>query len=132
MPGVYAPQQWDLAGCCVGVKRSENTFDKQQLKAGDLLIGLESNGLHSNGFSLVRKVLGLDGEDWMEDKCPWNEKELLADELLKPTRIYVNALLELASSNKVKALAHITGGGITENLPRVLPKGINATIVSST
>ncbi|CAD5229451.1 unnamed protein product [Bursaphelenchus okinawaensis] len=129
MPGVYQKDQWDLAGCCVGVKeRSAPTlplFD--QMKEGDVIIGVESNGVHSNGFSLIRKILKQNGLT-VASRCPWDETKTFGDELLKPTKLYAKALLELINQNLVKGAAHITGGGLQENVPRVLPKHLAAQI----
>uniref|UniRef100_A0A915DUF5 phosphoribosylformylglycinamidine cyclo-ligase n=1 Tax=Ditylenchus dipsaci TaxID=166011 RepID=A0A915DUF5_9BILA len=118
MPGVYGPNQWDLAGCCVGAR--ESTWPElpltSQVEEGDVLIGLTSNGLHSNGFSLVRKVMQSSGFS-VTDPCPWDDSISLGHSLLQPTKIYVKDLLKLSISGHIKAMAHITGGGILENLP---------------
>uniref|UniRef100_A0A914CW69 Trifunctional purine biosynthetic protein adenosine-3 n=1 Tax=Acrobeloides nanus TaxID=290746 RepID=A0A914CW69_9BILA len=129
MPGVYRSDQWDVAGCCIGAK--EKSWPKlplvQTVKEGDLLIGIASSGLHSNGFSLVRKIFEQNGVSY-EEKCPWNLDTTLGEEILTPTKIYVNPILSLIKEGHLKAVAHITGGGITENLPRVLPDGLVARI----
>jgi phosphoribosylformylglycinamidine cyclo-ligase len=124
MPGMYAAQDYDLAGFCVGVVEKEAIIDGGDVSSGDVLIGLASSGPHSNGYSLIRKIVertrgNLD--DVLDGKP-------LAEWLLAPTRIYVKPLLSLFGTVKVRALAHITGGGLTENLPRVMPAGTRARI----
>ena len=125
MPGMYAAGEYDLAGFCVGVVEKSSILDGSRVQAGDKLIGLASSGPHSNGYSLIRKILaragGFDGAS-LSGGSP------LADSLMAPTRIYVKTLLDLMRTVPVHALAHITGGGITENLPRVLPQGLAADI----
>lgn len=124
MPGMYAPGDYDLAGFCVGIVEKAAIVDGRRVQPGDRLIGLASSGPHANGYSLIRKILeraGLGLETEVEGKS-------LADWLLAPTRIYVKPLLELMKSVEVRAIAHVTGGGITENLPRVLPPGAMAQI----
>jgi phosphoribosylformylglycinamidine cyclo-ligase len=124
MPGMYSEGDYDLAGFCVGVVDKDNMLDGSQVAAGDCLIGLASSGPHSNGYSLIRKVLEFSGAS-LDDRLGNNS---LGDALLAPTRIYVKALLELLASQTVHGLAHITGGGLTENLPRVMPQGTCASI----
>ena len=127
MPGMYSEGDYDLAGFCVGVVDKDNMLDGSQVGAGDCLIGLASSGPHSNGYSLIRKVLEVSGaslSDSLGDKT-------LGDALLEPTRIYVKALLDMLSKLPVHGLAHITGGGLTENLPRVMPESTVATIDAS-
>jgi phosphoribosylformylglycinamidine cyclo-ligase len=130
MPDVYKENEYDLAGFIVGVVEKQRVLTGKDIKPRDKIIGLASNGLHSNGFSLVRKVLE-------KNKIALSDKIdgiVLADELLRPTRIYVKAILKLLnrySKNNVKALAHITGGGIPGNLSRVLPHGTHAVIYKS-
>jgi phosphoribosylformylglycinamidine cyclo-ligase len=117
MPGMYAAGDYDLAGFSVGIVEKSAIIDGSAVQAGDVLIGLGSSGPHSNGYSLIRKILEVSGSklsDMLEDRS-------LADWLLAPTHIYVKPLLSLCSQLPVHALAHITGGGLTENLPRVLP-----------
>ncbi|MGZ8185390.1 MAG: phosphoribosylformylglycinamidine cyclo-ligase [Methylobacter sp.] len=127
MPGMYADGEYDLAGFCVGIVEKSKVLDGSQVKAGDKLIGLASSGPHSNGYSLIRKILARSGSALTD---PFNDYSLgLA--LLEPTKIYVKSLLSLFDKVPVHALAHITGGGLTENLPRVLPTGINAHITLS-
>ncbi|WP_299005873.1 phosphoribosylformylglycinamidine cyclo-ligase [uncultured Shewanella sp.] len=124
MPGMYEGEDYDLAGFCVGVVEKEGVIDGSKVKAGDALIALASSGPHSNGFSLIRKVLEVSGADpltLLDDKP-------LIDHLIEPTRIYVKSLLKLIESSSVHAMAHITGGGFWENIPRVLPDDCKAII----
>ena len=122
MPGMYGAEDYDLAGFCVGVVEKGKILDGSAVRPGDKLLGLESSGPHSNGYSLIRKILERSNRDESLDGRP------LTDWLMEPTRIYVRTLLRLMSTLPVHALAHITGGGITENLPRVLPEGLSAKI----
>lgn len=122
MPGMYADGEYDLAGFCVGIVEKARIIDGSKVQAGDQLIGLASSGPHSNGYSLIRKVLEHSGASLSDDF----EGRPLSQLLLEPTRIYVKSLLKLIASLPVHALAHITGGGITENLPRVLPAHLDA------
>ncbi len=123
MPSMYEDEDYDLAGFSVGIVEKDNIIDGSAVAVGDVLIGLASSGAHSNGYSLIRKVIELqDDLNQMLDDKP------LADVLLEPTRIYVKSLLDLLSKQPVHALAHITGGGITENLPRVLPANTVANV----
>lgn len=124
MPGMYAKGDYDLAGFCVGVVEKDRILDGTAVREGDRLIGLASSGPHSNGYSLIRKIIERTHSDLEADL----EGRSLADCLMEPTRIYVKSLLELMKRVDVHALAHITGGGITENLPRVLPEGLSARI----
>ena len=126
MPGFYPPDEFDLAGFCVGLGDRKKLLDGSTVVAGDLLIALPSSGLHSNGFSLTRKVFG-ETKESLKEYLP----ELfctLGEALLTPTKIYVCAVESLRSSVSVKALCHITGGGFYENIPRMLPDGITAKI----
>jgi len=124
MPGMYAEGEYDLAGFCVGIVEKSKVLDGSKVKAGDKLIGIASSGPHSNGYSLIRKIIAR-GNSALTDS--FNGKTL-GVALLEPTRIYVKSLLSLLDKVPVHAFAHITGGGLTENLPRVLPTGINAYI----
>ncbi len=124
MPGMYADGEYDLAGFCVGIVEKGKIIDGSKVKAGDKLIGIASSGPHSNGYSLIRKIL----EHSHSSLSDPFEGSTLGKVLLEPTRIYVKPLLSLLDQVPVHALAHITGGGITENLPRVLPEGIAAQI----
>lgn len=119
MPGMYGEGDYDLAGFCVGVAEKSAILDGSKVSAGDRLIGLASSGPHSNGYSLIRKVLEVSGAS-LNDALG-NTNQTLGEALLAPTRIYVKPLLELMQDQPVHALAHITGGGLTENLPRVMP-----------
>jgi phosphoribosylformylglycinamidine cyclo-ligase len=124
MPDMYAPGEYDLAGFCVGVVERARLIDGSRVRAGDALVALGSSGPHSNGYSLIRKVLER-AQDATIDGMP------AAERLLAPTRIYVEPVRSLAQSIDIKAMAHITGGGITENLPRVLPDDVHAAIDTS-
>ncbi|WP_374087171.1 phosphoribosylformylglycinamidine cyclo-ligase [Methylomicrobium lacus] len=124
MPGMYADGEYDLAGFCVGIVEKSKALDGAKVKVGDKLIGIASSGPHSNGYSLIRKIIEVSGARL---DAPFEGKSL-GETLLAPTRIYVKPLLALLDKIDVHALAHITGGGITENLPRVLLDGINAEI----
>lgn len=124
MPGMYADGEYDLAGFCVGIVEKAAIIDGSKVAAGDKLIGIASSGPHSNGYSLIRKVIERSNTPLTETL----EDKPLAEHLLEPTRIYVKPLLELIKQVPVHAMAHITGGGITENLPRVLPEGLSASI----
>jgi phosphoribosylformylglycinamidine cyclo-ligase len=127
MPGLYEENEYDLAGFTVGVVEKPKLITGTTIKQGDLLIGLASNGLHSNGFSLVRKILLTDHQLRLDEKYGKIEIEL-GSELLQPTRIYVKPILELLKTVEVKGMAHITGGGFIENIPRMLPDGLGADI----
>lgn len=124
MPGMYHGGDYDLAGFCVGVVEKERIIDGSRVRPGDVLLGLASSGPHSNGYSLIRKVLEVSNADLRGDF----HGRTLGDTLLEPTRIYVKSLLAMIAKMPVLALAHITGGGITENLPRVLPDDCRADI----
>ncbi len=126
MPGMYSGDDYDLAGFALGAAE-RGTLLPHDLAAGDVLLGLASNGLHSNGFSLVRRLVADNGLS-LDAPAPFDETRSLGAALLEPTRIYVKCLLPLLKAGKIKALAHITGGGFTENIPRVLPKGLDAEI----
>ncbi|MDH5182898.1 MAG: phosphoribosylformylglycinamidine cyclo-ligase [Gammaproteobacteria bacterium] len=124
MPGMYEGDDYDLAGFCVGIVDKEQVIDGSKVGAGDVIIGLASSGPHSNGYSLIRKVLEVSGAS-LDDAF---DGKTLGEVLLTPTRIYIKPLLELFKQVDVHALAHITGGGLTENLPRVLPANCRAII----
>ena len=127
MPGMYADGDYDLAGFCVGAVERADALTGTKVGAGDVILGLASSGVHSNGFSLVRRLAADKG--WKLDRPALFDPEmLLIDALLEPTRIYVKSLLPLVRSGRVHALAHITGGGLLENIPRVLPEGLHAHI----
>ncbi|MEH6569197.1 MAG: phosphoribosylformylglycinamidine cyclo-ligase [Halioglobus sp.] len=124
MPGMYEGEDYDLAGFCVGVVEKADIIDGTGVAAGDVLIGLASSGPHSNGYSLIRKILEVAAADLNENLGDTS----LGQALLAPTTIYVKALLDLFTSTPVKALSHITGGGLLENIPRVLPQDLHAAI----
>ncbi len=125
MPGMYSAGDFDLAGFAVGAME-RGTELPAGVTTGDVLLGLASDGVHSNGYSLVRRIVGLSGLAW-DDACPWTEGSLGAA-LLTPTRLYVRPVLGALEAGGIHGLAHITGGGLTENLPRVLPEGHAAEI----
>ena len=124
MPGIYSGEDYDLAGFCVGVVEKSAIIDGTRIEPGDAVIGLASSGPHSNGYSLIRKLIGVANAnpDTVLDGRP------LFDRLLTPTRIYVKSLLELIRTVPVRGLAHITGGGITDNIPRVLSDGLEVVL----
>ena len=128
MPGMYHGDDYDLAGFAVGAVERKDILPRKDVKAGDVILGLASSGPHSNGYSLVRKLVEMSGCSYRR-KAPFDKSKSLADALLTPTRIYVVPLLKAIRATKaVKALAHITGGGFLENIPRVLPKSAVADI----
>jgi phosphoribosylformylglycinamidine cyclo-ligase len=128
MPGLYAGRDFDLAGFAVGaVERGTILPNTEAMTAGDVVIGISSSGLHSNGFSLVRRVAEESGTGYA-DTAPFDRGRTLGEALLEPTRLYVKSALAALHAGGVKGLAHITGGGITENLPRILPAGLDAQI----
>ncbi|HKD55333.1 MAG TPA: phosphoribosylformylglycinamidine cyclo-ligase [Steroidobacteraceae bacterium] len=124
MPGMYHDEDYDLAGFCVGVVERDAIIDGTAVTAGDAIIGLSSSGAHSNGYSLIRKLLAVSGAT----AATMLEGRSLFDRLLAPTRIYVKPLLALLKAMPVHGLAHITGGGLTDNIPRVLPAGLEAVL----
>ena len=127
MPGMYAPGDYDLAGFCVGAVERDRVLTGRDIAAGDVMLGLASSGVHSNGFSLVRRLAADKG--WKLDRPALFDNEVrLVDALMAPTRIYVKSLLPLLADRKIKGLAHITGGGLLENIPRVLPEGVHARV----
>ncbi len=127
MPDMYAIGEYDLAGFCVGAVERRELVDGRDIAAGDVVLGLASSGPHSNGYSLVRRVLEIAAHD-AGGAAPELDGAPAAERLLEPTRIYVQPLLALMREVRIKGMAHITGGGITENLPRVLPDGVHAEI----
>ncbi len=129
MPGLYAKGDYDLAGFAVGAIERGEALTGADVSPGDVVLGLASNGLHSNGFSLVRRVVEDLGLDYSAP-APFDSRVNLGEALLVPTRIYVRSCLDAIKAGGVKALAHITGGGFYENLPRVLPKGLKVSIGS--
>ncbi len=125
MPGMYADGDYDLAGFCVGAVERSQVLTADKVSDGDVLLGLASSGVHSNGFSLVRRLAADKG--WKLDRpALFDQNVILIDALMAPTRIYVKSLLPLVRAGKVHAMAHITGGGLLENIPRVLPDGLHA------
>ena len=128
MPGMYKEQDYDLAGFCVGVVEKDKMITGENVAAGDVLIAIASNGCHSNGYSLIRKILN----DTNADLSQVIDGEKLLDHLLTPTRIYVKQILNLMQHISIKSLAHITGGGLIENLPRVIPKDLSVIINTDT
>jgi phosphoribosylformylglycinamidine cyclo-ligase len=127
MPGMYSDGDYDLAGFCVGAVERDQVLTADKVADGDVILGLASSGVHSNGYSLVRRLAADKG--WKLDRpALFDQTVLLIDALMAPTRIYVKSLLPLVRTGKVHALAHITGGGLLENIPRVLPRGLHATI----
>ena len=124
MPGMYNAEDYDLAGFCVGIVDKDKAIDGSHVKAGDQIIAIASSGPHSNGYSLIRKVLEATGASLNQDL----DGDTLANRLMAPTRIYAKTILSLLKEVEVNAIAHITGGGLTENLPRVLPEDCIATI----
>ncbi|AFR26421.1 phosphoribosylformylglycinamidine cyclo-ligase [Bartonella quintana] len=128
MPGMYAKGDYDLAGFAVGATERSALLPSKDLAEGDIILGLSSSGIHSNGFSLVRRIVQQSGLKW-GDYAPFNPQMNLGTALLTPTRIYVKSLLPIIKTYKgIKALAHITGGGLPENIPRVLPSSLCAEI----
>lgn len=123
MPGLYAPGDYDLAGFAVGAVERERLLIGAEVAEGDVVLGLESDGLHANGFSLVRRIVADLDLDYAE-AAPFEASRSLGECLLTPTRIYVRPCLAAVAAGGVKALAHVTGGGLLENLPRVLPEGL--------
>jgi phosphoribosylformylglycinamidine cyclo-ligase len=124
MPGMYHGEDYDLAGFCVGIVEKDAIIDGSATRAGDVVLGLPSSGPHSNGFSLIRKILQVSGADL---KAPLDGASLV-DRLMAPTRIYVKPLLELIAQVPVHGLSHITGGGLVENIPRVVPEGLEVVL----
>ncbi len=126
MPGMYAAKDYDLAGFAVGAVERGRILPRTDVVPGDVLIGLASSGVHSNGYSLVRRLVAAENLAW-DVPAPFDASQMLAEALLVPTRIYVKPVLQaIGASDAVKAVAHITGGGLSENLPRVLPAGLAA------
>jgi phosphoribosylformylglycinamidine cyclo-ligase len=127
MPGMYSAGDYDLAGFCVGAVDRAKALTGTRVAPGDVILGLASSGVHSNGFSLVRRLIA--NKDWKLDRpALFDQDRLLGDILLEPTRIYVKSLLPLIREGRIGALAHITGGGLLENIPRALPQGTHAIV----
>lgn len=125
-PGMMPDDEYDIAGYCTGVVDKKKIIDNNTVEAGDAIIGLASTGVHSNGFSLVRKIFNIDSKEVLMEKLP--DGRTLGEALLAPTKIYVKAVLALLEKVQVKAISHITGGGFNENIPRSLPAGKTAKI----
>jgi phosphoribosylformylglycinamidine cyclo-ligase len=128
MPGFYPDGEYDIAGFSVGVAEKARIIDGSTIQPGDAIIGLPSSGIHSNGFSLVRKLLLEQEQLSLHEPAPFDNDQLLGNVLLTPTRIYVKAVQQLLSAVSIKGMAHITGGGFYENIPRTLPEGCSAQI----
>lgn len=128
MPGMYGEGEYDIAGFTVGVVDKSKIVNGSRIAPGDTVIGLASSGVHSNGFSLVRKLLLEEAGYALTDKLPELDGRALGDVLLTPTKLYVKPVLSLLEQVDVKGMAHITGGGFIENIPRVLPEGVNVEI----
>jgi len=126
MPGFYQKGEYDLAGFAVGAVKKDKVITGQSIKAGDVILGMKSSGIHSNGFSLVRKVLEVSGTS-LHDTVPWGNTSFGLT-LLEPTIIYVKRVIALHEAVVLKGVVHITGGGMTENIPRVIPKGLGVEI----
>jgi len=130
MPGMYSAGDFDLAGFCVGAVERERVLTGGSIAPGDVILGLASSGVHSNGFSLVRRIISEAG--WsLDERSPADGGRTLGERLLEPTRIYVRATLPLVQQGRINGLAHITGGGLLENIPRVLPDGCHAVVDTS-
>lgn len=127
MPGFYAEDEYDMAGFAVGVVDKSKILNKTDVSAGDVIIGLASSGIHSNGYSLVRKIFDVENID-LNKKMPELDNQSLGEVLIEPTKIYVKPILSLLKKVKVKSIANITGGGFYENIPRALPDNLTAKI----
>lgn len=128
MPGMYSEEEYDIAGFTVGIVDRKKMIDGSTIAAGDAVLGFASSGIHSNGFSLVRKLLLEQAGYSLQDELAELDGAKLGDVLLEPTKIYVKSALKLIEQVNVKGMAHITGGGFIENIPRVLPEGVNVEI----
>jgi len=131
MPGMYKTGDYDLAGFAVGAVERNLILPRPDIAPGDILLGLSASGPHSNGFSLIRKVVSMSGLSY-SSPCPWDEQVTLGRALLEPTRIYIKQVLPVVQAGLLKGMSHITGGGFIENIPRVLPKGTGCFIDAST
>jgi phosphoribosylformylglycinamidine cyclo-ligase len=123
MPGLYSSDDYDLAGFSVGAVERGQVLNGRSIRSGDIVLGMASSGPHSNGYSLIRKLVTKAKLNW-GDAAPWDATQSVAASLLTPTRIYVKAVLPEIRAGRIKGLAHITGGGLIENIPRVLPDGV--------
>ncbi len=131
MPGMYADGDYDLAGFAVGAVERDQLLPRPDIAAGDVVLGLASSGVHSNGFSLVRKIVSVNNMSY-EQPAPFDKERGLGEALLTPTRLYVRSCMAAIKSGGVKGLAHITGGGLVDNVPRVLPEGTLARLDATT
>lgn len=131
MPGMYAAGEYDVAGFCVGIAERDAIISGENIQPGDVLVGFASSGLHSNGFSLVRHLLVDPDPSLLQKQVPW-DKQTWGDVLLTPTRIYVKTVLALKDEFTIHGMAHITGGGFFENIPRMLPEGTKAEVTWGT
>ncbi|WP_417318317.1 phosphoribosylformylglycinamidine cyclo-ligase [Emcibacter sp.] len=131
MPGMYADGDYDLAGFCVGAVEREEILSGETIAPGDIVLGLASSGIHSNGFSLVRRLVADSGLGYA-DPCPFDKNKTFGEALLTPTRIYVKSCLANLKEGTLKGLSHITGGGFVENIPRVLPKNVAVEVDAGT
>lgn len=133
MPGFYPPDEYDLAGFSVGIVEKNKITDGKNAKKGDVLIGIASSGIHSNGYSLVRKIFDLNSENAAKNISVYSDElgKTIGEELLTPTKIYVKSLLTLIDEVGINTVSHITGGGFYENIPRMLPDGLSAEIISN-
>ena len=127
MPGIYSKNDFDLAGFAVGVVERKDLINKNNVKSGDIIIGLESSGFHSNGYSLIRNIIKTKKIS-LHSNVPYKKKGKIGDELIIPTKIYVKELLPLIKNKLINSIAHITGGGISENLSRGIPNNLKAVI----
>ncbi len=130
MPGMYKDGDYDLAGFCVGAVERDNILTGDKVSEGDILLGLASSGVHSNGFSLVRRLVADSGIGY-NGSCPFDSEKDLGTALLEPTKIYVRSTLAALKAGHIKAISHITGGGFVENIPRILPKSVTAHVDAS-
>lgn len=130
MPGMYSDGDYDLAGFCVGAVERSRVIDGKSVGEGDVVLGLASSGVHSNGFSLVRKLVEVSGGDY-NAPCTFEDGKTMGEALLEPTKIYVKSCLAALKADCVKGLSHITGGGFVENIPRVLPDGVTVDVDAS-
>ncbi|NTU76376.1 MAG: phosphoribosylformylglycinamidine cyclo-ligase [Alphaproteobacteria bacterium] len=130
MPGMYEGKDYDLAGFAVGAVEREGILPRADVAVGDVVLGLASSGVHSNGFSLVRKIIAQERLNY-DESAPFDSTRSLGEALLEPTRVYVKSALKAVRTGHVKAMAHITGGGLLENIPRVLPEGLGVWLSAS-
>jgi homoserine kinase len=133
MPGIYQHGEYDAGGAAIGAIKHNTTIlpDTAAMEDGDVLLGLASSGVHSNGFSLVRRIVEKNGISYT-DPCPWDSSQDLGTAFLEPTKIYVKPLLACTKRGLIKGMAHITGGGLLENIPRMLPKTLAAELDAKT